>query len=185
MSTALSPQEAEEFANQVRTFLESNTSSGRGRDLSAAREFQGRLAEAGFAGIPFPKEYGGAGLTLEHERIFRQVAQGFPMMTGELVISHGMCLPVLNEFGTDEQKRKFMPDNISAKTVWCQMFSEPGAGSDVASLQTKAERMATSGSSMVKRSGPPSLMSLTTESSSLEQILTSRSTQVFRCSSSI
>ncbi|MEG3599008.1 MAG: acyl-CoA dehydrogenase family protein, partial [Actinomycetota bacterium] len=120
MSTALSPQEAEEFASQVRSFLESNTSSGKGRDLSAAREFQGRLAEAGFAGIPFPKEYGGAGLTLEHERIFRQVAQGFPMMTGELVISHGMCLPVLNEFGTDEQKRKFMPDNISAKTVWCQ-----------------------------------------------------------------
>jgi alkylation response protein AidB-like acyl-CoA dehydrogenase len=140
MSTALSPQEAEEFANQVRSFLESNTSPGKGRDLSAAREFQGRLAEAGFAGIPFPKEYGGAGLTLEHERIFRQVAQGFPMMTGELVISHGMCLPVLNEFGTDEQKRKFMPDNISATTVWCQMFSEPGAGSDVASLQTKAER---------------------------------------------
>ena len=140
MSTALSPQEAEEFASKVRGFLESNTSPGKGRDLGAAREFQGRLAEAGFAGIPFPKEYGGAGLTLEHERIFRQVAQGFPMMTGELVISHGMCLPVLNEFGTDEQKRKFMPDNISAKTVWCQMFSEPGAGSDVASLQTKAER---------------------------------------------
>ena len=61
-------------------------------------------------------------------------------MTGELVISHGMCLPVLNEFGTDEQKRTYLPDNIAARTVWCQMFSEPGAGSDVASLQTKAER---------------------------------------------
>ena len=61
-------------------------------------------------------------------------------MAGELVISHGMCLPVLNEFGTDEQKRTFMPDNIAARTVWCQMFSEPGAGSDVASLQTRAER---------------------------------------------
>ena len=139
MST-LSPQEAEQFATKVREFLAANTSSGKGRDIGAARAFQGRLAEAGLAGIPYPSEYGGAGLTLEHERIYRQVAQEFPQMTGELVISHGMCLPVLNEFGTDEQKRQFMPDNISAKTVWCQMFSEPGAGSDVASLQTKAER---------------------------------------------
>ncbi|MDA2946364.1 MAG: acyl-CoA dehydrogenase family protein [Actinomycetota bacterium] len=139
MST-LSSQEAEQFATKVREFLAANTSSGKGRDLGAARTFQGRLAEAGLAGIPYPSEYGGAGLTLEHERIFRQVAQEFPQMTGELVISHGMCLPVLNEFGTDEQKRRYMPDNISAKTVWCQMFSEPGAGSDVASLQTKAER---------------------------------------------
>ena len=61
-------------------------------------------------------------------------------MAGELVISHGMCLPMLNEFGTEEQKRRFLPDNISGRTLWCQMFSEPGAGSDVASLQTRAER---------------------------------------------
>lgn len=140
MSTTLSPEEAQQFATRVRDFLSANTTSGKGRDLEAARAFQGRLAEAGLAGIPFPAEYGGAGLTLEHERIYRQVAQEFPQMTGELVISHGMCLPVLNEFGTDEQKRRFMPDNIAARTVWCQMFSEPGAGSDVASLQTKAER---------------------------------------------
>lgn len=140
MSTALSPADAEAFADQVRTFLAANTAAGRGRNIDAARDFQGRLAEAKLAGIPYPSEYGGAGLTLEHEKVFRQVAQEFPMMTGELVISHGMCLPVLNEFGTDEQKRKYMPDNIAARTIWCQMFSEPGAGSDVASLQMRAER---------------------------------------------
>ncbi len=139
MST-LSPQEAEEFAAKVREFLAAHTSSGKGRNLEAARAFQGQLAEAGLAGIPYPSEFGGAGLSLDHERVYRQVAQEFPQMTGELVISHGMCLPVLNEFGTDDQKRRFMPDNIAARTVWCQMFSEPGAGSDVASLQTKAER---------------------------------------------
>ncbi len=61
------------------------------------------------------------------------------MMESEFVISHGMCLPMMNDHGTDEQKRQFMPDLISGKTLWCQMFSEPGAGSDVASLQTKAE----------------------------------------------
>ncbi|MFZ8969034.1 MAG: acyl-CoA dehydrogenase family protein [Ilumatobacteraceae bacterium] len=140
MSTALSTTDAEAFADQVRTFLAANTTAGKGRNIDAARDFQGRLADAGLAGIPYPSEYGGAGLTLEHEKVFRQVAQEFPMMTGELVISHGMCLPVLNEFGTDEQKRKYMPDNIAARTIWCQMFSEPGAGSDVASLQMRAER---------------------------------------------
>jgi alkylation response protein AidB-like acyl-CoA dehydrogenase len=61
-------------------------------------------------------------------------------MSGEFVISHGMCLPVLNEFGTEDQKRRYMPENISGATLWCQMFSEPGAGSDVASLQSRAER---------------------------------------------
>ena len=140
MSTSLSPADSEAFADQVRTFLAANTTAGKGRNINAARDFQGRLAGAGLAGIPYPSEYGGAGLTLEHEKVFRQVAQEFPMMTGELVISHGMCLPVLNEFGTDEQKRKYMPDNIAARTIWCQMFSEPGAGSDVASLQMRAER---------------------------------------------
>ena len=140
MASTLTEQEITEFSERVRAFLAEHTKAGQGRNFEAAREFQGKLAAAGLAGLPYPKEYGGAGLTLEHERIFRQVAQGFPQMTGELVISHGMCLPVLNEFGTDDQKRRFMPDNISATTVWCQMFSEPGAGSDVASLQTKAER---------------------------------------------
>ncbi|MCB0968179.1 MAG: acyl-CoA dehydrogenase family protein, partial [Ilumatobacter sp.] len=138
--TALTAEEAAEFRDRCRAFLEANATKGARRDLSAAKEFQGKLAEAGLAGLSFDKEFGGAGLTLEHERIWRQVSQEFPQMTGELVISHGMCLPVLNEFGTEEQKRTYMPDNIAARTVWCQMFSEPGAGSDVASLQTKAER---------------------------------------------
>jgi alkylation response protein AidB-like acyl-CoA dehydrogenase len=140
LATPLTAEEAEAFRDRCREFLAAHTAVKGRRDMAAAREFQGKLAEAGLAGLAYPKEYGGAGLTLEHERIYRQVAQDFPAMTGELVISHGMCLPVLNEFGTDEQKRRFMPDNIAARTVWCQMFSEPGAGSDVASLQTRAER---------------------------------------------
>jgi alkylation response protein AidB-like acyl-CoA dehydrogenase len=136
----LSPDEAAAFRDRCRAFLAEHAKPGARRDLGAAKEFQGALAEAGLAGLAYAEEYGGAGLTLEHERIYRQVAQEFPQMAGELVISHGMCLPVLNEFGTEEQKRTYLPDNISGRTVWCQMFSEPGAGSDVASLQTKAER---------------------------------------------
>jgi alkylation response protein AidB-like acyl-CoA dehydrogenase len=136
----LSAADADEFRARCREFLTEHARPGARRNLAAARDFQQALAEAGLAGLTYDPEYGGAGLTLEHERIYRQVSQEFPPMASELVISHGMCLPVLNEFGTDEQKRRYMPDNIAARTVWCQMFSEPGAGSDVASLQTKAER---------------------------------------------
>jgi alkylation response protein AidB-like acyl-CoA dehydrogenase len=139
-TTTLTTADAEAFRERCREFLSEHAKPGARRDLEAARAFQAALAEAGLAGLTYDTEFGGAGLTLEHERIFRQVAQEFPAMTGELVISHGMCLPVLNEFGTDEQKRRYMPDNIAARTVWCQMFSEPGAGSDVASLQTRADR---------------------------------------------
>jgi alkylation response protein AidB-like acyl-CoA dehydrogenase len=139
-STTLTDEEAEAFAERCRGFLDEHARPGARRNVAGARAFQGELAAAGLAGLAYPTEFGGAGLTLEHERIYRAVAQDFPPMAAELVISHGMCLPVLNEFGTDEQKRRFMPDNIAGRTLWCQMFSEPGAGSDVASLQTRAER---------------------------------------------
>ena len=139
--TSLSPAEADAFRAKVRTFLEQNaTGLDRGLNaISGGREFQQKVAAAGLAGLVYAKEYGGAGLTREHDRIWREEYGKFPDMTFELTISHGMCLPVLNQFGTEEQKRQFMPDNIAARTMWCQMFSEPGAGSDVASLQTKAE----------------------------------------------
>ncbi|MEO6652536.1 MAG: acyl-CoA dehydrogenase family protein [Ilumatobacteraceae bacterium] len=136
----LSAQEADEFAVRCRAFLTEHAKPGARRNLEAAREFQGKLAEAGLAGLAYDTAYGGAGLTTEHERIWRKVSQDFPQMTGELVISHGMCLPVLDEFGTEDQKRTYLPDNIAGRTVWCQMFSEPGAGSDVASLQMRADR---------------------------------------------
>ena len=136
----LSAEDSQAFADRCRQFLTEHAQPGKRRDIAAAKQFQGKLAEAGLAGLTFPKQYGGAGLTSEHERIWRSVASEFPAMTSEFVISHGMCLPVLNEFGTDDQKRRFMADNIAARTMWCQMFSEPGAGSDVASLQTRAER---------------------------------------------
>lgn len=145
MSTAidetLSPAEADAFRAKVREFLSKHaTGSERGvNSIATGREFQQKLAEAGLAGLTYAKEYGGAGLTKAHERIYREEYAKFPDMTFELVISHGMCLPVLNQFGTEEQKKQFMPDNIAGRTMWCQMFSEPGAGSDVASLQTKAE----------------------------------------------
>ena len=146
-SDTLTNEEREEFKLRCRTFLDEHAtgihlSAPDPRDketIALNKAFQGKLAEAGLAGLTYPKEYGGAGLTKEHETIWRQIYSSYPDMTTQLTISHGMCLPMLNEFGSEEQKGKYLSDNISAKTVWCQMFSEPGAGSDVASLQTKAE----------------------------------------------
>ena len=108
-------------------------------ELEAAKEFQQKVAAAGLAGITYPAEYGGAGLPRSYERIWREEYNKHHDMTGQLTISHGMCVPMLAEYGTHEQKAAYLADAIAGRTVWCQMFSEPGAGSDVASLQTRAE----------------------------------------------
>ncbi len=136
----LTETEADEFRARCVAFLDEHAAPGRGQpSLDDARAYLAAAAEAGLAGIPYPAEYGGAGLTLEHEKIWREVRGRYTFMETEFIISHGMCLPMLNEYGTPEQKQRFMADMISGKTLWCQMFSEPGAGSDVASLQTRAE----------------------------------------------
>ena len=134
---ALSEQDEDIFRQKCRTFLEEHATGG-GRDLDVAKRFLAAAVEAGLGGIVYDSDFGGAGLTKAHDKIWRGEKAKFPSMDAEFVISHGMCLPVMNDFGTDEQKRTFMPDMISGATMWCQMFSEPGAGSDVASLQTKA-----------------------------------------------
>ncbi len=146
MSETLTAEETAEFRARCREFLEANSFTRDHTDdprseksMVQTKAFQAKLAEAGLAGIVYDKAYGGAGLTRAHDKIWREEIGKFGAMAFDLVISHGMCLPILNEFGTEEQKTRYMPANISGENVWCQMFSEPGAGSDVASLQTKAE----------------------------------------------
>lgn len=145
----LSPSDAQAFREKCHAFLEANVKAAgitranskhdRGASaMAATKAFQGKLADAGLAGLTYPVEYGGQGLSKAHDRIWREEYSKFPDVTFELTISHGMCLPMLNDFGTPEQKKQFLPDLVRANTIWCQMFSEPGAGSDVASLQTKA-----------------------------------------------
>ncbi|MDY7099824.1 MAG: acyl-CoA dehydrogenase family protein [Actinomycetota bacterium] len=138
--TALAPAEAEAFRAKCRAFLEAHTTSEGVSTLDDGRKFLAAAAEAGLAGITYPTEYGGAGLTAAHDKIWREERSAFPTMDSEFIISHGMCLPMLAEYGTEAQKKAFVADNISGATLWCQMFSEPGAGSDVASLQTRAVR---------------------------------------------
>ncbi len=145
----LAPDEDEAFRGRCRAFLDEHATgiSLGGRPdprgelrMRATQRFQKALTDAGLAGLTYPAEYGGAGKTKAHEKAWRDTYSAYPTMTYDLIISHGMCLPMLAEYGTDAQKSAYLARNISGEDVWCQMFSEPGAGSDVASLQTKAER---------------------------------------------
>ena len=149
--TTIDDPDLEAFRARCREFLDEHAvglspAANRGdREATALRvaetkKFQKALFDAGLAGLTYPTEYGGQGLDKAYDRVWREEYANYPQMTFELTISHGMCLPMLAEYGTDDQKRKYLADNISAETIWCQMFSEPGAGSDVASLQTKAVR---------------------------------------------
>ena len=140
MST-MTEQETADFRQKCVDFMDAYAAkSGKAMPgLDDQKAFLAAAAGAGLAGIPYAEEFGGGGGTLAHEKIWREVKGNYRMMDGEFIISHGMCLPMVNEYGTDEQKKIYMPDMISGKTMWCQMFSEPGAGSDVASLQSKAE----------------------------------------------
>ena len=108
--------------------------------MDRTKAFQQALADAGLAGVTYPAQFGGMGLGREYEVVWREEAAKRPVMTAQLAISQGMCLPMLNEYGSDEQRAKYQEKLIRADEVWAQMFSEPGAGSDVASLQMKAVR---------------------------------------------
>ena len=139
MSEITIPQsDLDSFRGRCRDFLNDHAGSGSASSFESNRAFVGALAASGLGGLTYPIEFGGAGLTPTHEKIWREEKAAFPTRDGEFIISHGMCLPMMNQYGTLEQKKRFLPDLISGKTLWCQMFSEPGAGSDVASLQTRA-----------------------------------------------
>jgi len=100
--------------------------------------WQKALAAKGWAAVDWPKEHGGAAFTPTQNYIFdlERARVGAPM-----VIPFGMTMvaPVIMKFGTDEQKKRFLPDILNTNVWWCQGYSEPGSGSDLASLRTKAE----------------------------------------------
>ena len=106
------------------------------------REFMARLYDAGYSGITWPQEYGGQGLSAAEERAFQQAAKDHSLPIAVFGIGLGMCGPTILSLGTEEQKRRYIRPLLRGEQIWCQMFSEPGAGSDVASLQTRAVRVA-------------------------------------------
>jgi alkylation response protein AidB-like acyl-CoA dehydrogenase len=108
--------------------------------VKRARTIQSGLFDAGLAGLTWPKEYGGQGLTPEYQRIFIEEAAGYQMGTNFFNIAFGMVGPTIAQLGTEAQRSAYLPRMLRGENTWCQLFSEPGAGSDVASLQTRAVR---------------------------------------------
>lgn len=108
--------------------------------IQSLRHWQRTLFEGGWSGIAWPKEYGGRGATLVEQSIFQEemAAAGAPELIG--VIGLSLAGPTIMAVGTEAQKKRYLPSILSADEIWCQGFSEPNAGSDLAALSTKAIR---------------------------------------------
>ena len=108
--------------------------------IDRCRAWQRTLYDGGWAGITWPTEYGGRGLQPIHQVIFGQEQAQFGVSNGAFMISIGMAGPTILAHGTDEQRARFLPPMLRGDELWCQLFSEPGAGSDLANLGTRAVR---------------------------------------------
>lgn len=110
------------------------------RHVAASRAYQRTLFENGWAGLTWPVEYGGRGLTPKHFRTWLQEEAKFMVSIGFFSVATQMVGPTIMAHGTDAQQRYFLPKILSGEHIWCQLYSEPGAGSDLAGLTTRAER---------------------------------------------
>ena len=137
-----------DFRNEVRDFIkvsytqEMKDELARSKNGSASKDlhlkWQKSLYEKGWIAPNWPEEHGGPGFTTTQKYIFEtEMAHAGAPRTIPFGLS--MVAPVLMEFGTEDQKKKYLPDILSSKVWWCQGYSEPGSGSDLASLQCKAE----------------------------------------------
>jgi alkylation response protein AidB-like acyl-CoA dehydrogenase len=145
-----SPEDAQ-FRSEVRAWLSENAPLRGGTDdwsqnhelddyAERCRKWQHQLYEGGWGAITWPVEYGGRADTAWHQAIFNQEAAKYDVSTGVFAVGIGMCGPTLIAHGTEEQKQRYLGGMLRGEEVWCQLFSEPDAGSDLAGLKTRAER---------------------------------------------
>src|SRR3954453_8313113 len=153
--------ELAEYRTKVRAWLDEHKAEAPGRDdvparrewkrqvagagppppaRRARREWQRRLAEAGLAAVTWPADYGGQGLGPLHQVVVNQEIgrAGVPGIFD--VIGVGMLGPTLIAHGDEDQKQRPLGPMLAADEVWCQLFSEPAAGSDLAGIQTRAKQ---------------------------------------------
>src|ERR1700730_14670624 len=105
-----------------------------------AKAIQRRLWDGGFAGICYPKAYGGGGLTPEHQRAFNEETRGYEIPTLFNTPTLTIIAPTILDFGTEEQKQRYIPAVLRGEELWVQFLSEPSGGSDLAGALTRATR---------------------------------------------
>lgn len=106
--------------------------------IARARAWEARKAAAGYAGISLPVELGGAGRSPYEDLAFAEAESHFRLPHDVMIVTKGMVVPTLVRWATPELQHRFVPPAISGRELWCQMFSEPGAGSDLAAIGTRA-----------------------------------------------
>jgi alkylation response protein AidB-like acyl-CoA dehydrogenase len=154
MSAVDEVEDLDSFRARLRRWLPDNMPRARSGELTRAfpsdeaemayldrnRGLQRILFDGGFAGIIFPKEYGGAGLTNAHQQVFNEEIVGYEWPARLQVATFQPCATVILEFGTHEQKLRHIPLILKGETLWKQFLSEPSGGSDAAGAQTTAVR---------------------------------------------
>ena len=136
------------FRDEARAWLETHAPAKGGPDdftsgrdhrfVDGCRQWQGALHAGGWAGIAWPAEYGGRGQSALFDLAFTRLAAGYGVSTAAFDVGIGMVGPTLMVHGNPEQKQRYLPALLRGEHVWCQMFSEPGSGSDLAGLSTSA-----------------------------------------------
>jgi alkylation response protein AidB-like acyl-CoA dehydrogenase len=139
----LSPSE-ESFRDELRAWLADNhpgpEPEGDVTGFQFRRAWQQRLHEAGWAGVSWPQEYGGRGATLVEQAIYNEEFVRAHAPSAANVLGLAMGGPTVIAHGTEEQKRRYLEPILSAREIWCQGFSEPDSGSDLASVKTRGVR---------------------------------------------
>lgn len=133
----------DEFRSEVQAFF-TETLPGALDDhapgLDRARAWRSLLFDAGLGALDYPVEYGGRDLPAGHVQVFSEESRGLiPREDATFGIGVGMALPTLRDHGSHELKQRFIRPGLRGEEIWCQMYSEPGSGSDLASLATRAE----------------------------------------------
>jgi len=136
-----------EYRAEVRAWLEGNAQEYREPPAKAweedefverAKAWQAQKCKAGYVAITWPKEIGGQGGTPIQQVIFSQEESKYHLPLGLVDIGLGMCIPTVIKHGTVDHAKRYVPPSLLGKEIWCQLFSEPAAGSDLAGIRTKA-----------------------------------------------